>query len=82
MGTRRRDFPIDGVHKYLVSRETNAMSKIDEFTKDRFCARKLPTVLKEKELDVGQLDKIFSSAWLDNKNVVCGTKCNSVSCES
>ncbi|XP_065059789.1 DDB1- and CUL4-associated factor 12-like isoform X1 [Rhopilema esculentum] len=78
MGSRRKDFPIDGVYKYLVSRETNAMSKIDEFTKDRFCARKLPTVLKEKELDVGQLDKIFSSAWLDNKNVVCGTKCNSL----
>ena len=41
--------------------------------------RKLPNVLAEREISVGQINKIFASEWISDHQVVVGTKCNSVS---
>ena len=43
-----------------------------------YVARKLPEILKPTEYDMGTIDKIFASHWLDTRNVVYGTKCNKV----
>ena len=41
-------------------------------------ARRLPCLLSEKKLDFGSCDKIFTSDWLSEDQVVVGTKCNKV----
>ena len=43
-----------------------------------YASRKLPLVLQPKDFDLGRIDKIFASQWLDERNVVFGTKCNKV----
>lgn len=43
-----------------------------------YVTRKLPDIFRPKEYDMGSIDKIFASHWLDLKNVVYGTKCNKV----
>ena len=48
----------------------------EEFRYD--LARRLPYLLSEKKLDFGNCDKIFSSSWLSEDQVVVGTKCNKV----
>ncbi|XP_071492770.1 DDB1- and CUL4-associated factor 12-A-like [Diadema antillarum] len=39
-------------------------------------ARTLPFVLKEREISVGRVNKIFASAWISDHQVAIGTKCN------
>ena len=75
----KKSLPPDSIFKYLSKREKVACTKLDESAKEAFCARRLPMVWKERALPVGELDKIFSSTWLDGNNVICGTKCNTVS---
>lgn len=45
-----------------------------------YVTRRLPQVFRAKEFKMGTIDKIFASHWLDDKNVVYGTKCNKVCC--
>ena len=39
-------------------------------------SRQLPEHLRERQFELGQINKIFASAWLNARQVALGTKCN------
>lgn len=39
----------------------------------------MPTILKESSLNMGEVNKIFAAQWINDRQVVVGTKCNKVS---
>lgn len=42
-------------------------------------ARRLPNLLREIKIDFGTSDKLFSSQWLSETELLIGSKCNKVS---
>ncbi|XP_061174137.1 DDB1- and CUL4-associated factor 12-like isoform X2 [Saccostrea echinata] len=41
-----------------------------------FVSQHVPPLLAEKEYEMGKINKIFASHWLDDRQVAIGTKCN------
>ncbi|KAJ3193937.1 DDB1- and CUL4-associated factor 12 [Irineochytrium annulatum] len=48
----------------------------DHTSMGEYAARALPHSRREREFDVTALDKVFASVWLNDFEVVLGTKCN------
>lgn len=46
---------------------------------DNYVANLMPQLFQEKECRLGCINKIFASQWLNENQVVFGTKCNKVS---
>ena len=42
-------------------------------------SRNMPTIFQEHEIDLGQVNKVFAAQWVNDSQVVMGTKCNKVS---
>ncbi|KAI4554777.1 DDB1- and CUL4-associated factor 12-like protein 2 [Ovis aries] len=67
---------------YLKGREVGAQGRagLSGFDGELcgFAVRKLPELLRERELSLGTIDKVFASQWLNARQVVCGTKCNTL----
>ncbi|KAK3583565.1 hypothetical protein CHS0354_026154 [Potamilus streckersoni] len=43
---------------------------------NKYMSHHMPGLFREKECNVGNINKIFASQWLSDKQVVYGTKCN------
>ncbi|XP_012520297.1 PREDICTED: DDB1- and CUL4-associated factor 12-like protein 2 [Propithecus coquereli] len=68
--------------RYLKGREVGARGRAGplgfEGELRGYAARRLPELLTERQLALGTLNKVFASQWLNAKQVVCGTKCNTL----
>ncbi len=58
--------------------EGRIIGHLAEAEMDRVVAHRLPHLLREKQLRWNESDKIFTSQWLSENNVLVGTKCNKV----
>lgn len=70
------------LHRHVLSRDlgksqarTIPPASLD-ITAQKFACRKLPRLLKERELKLEAIDKIFAANWLNERQVVVGSKCN------
>jgi len=75
------------MNEYLSAREcatqSTALSNRNKASHQEWMsntlARKVPYMLGESKVHLGEVDKVFASDWLSEDVVIFGTKCNQVS---
>ncbi|KAK3732893.1 hypothetical protein QZH41_012660 [Actinostola sp. cb2023] len=66
---------IMSVFEYLTNRQLyNA--KLSKTTISGLRNHHIPFLFKPSNISIGKTDKVFASKWLDERRVICGTKCN------
>lgn len=71
--------PVElNVSKYLKQREMSRLNRPVTTRKQlsTYVAGKSPYVLRQNQFDLSGYDKVFAGAWLNDTDVVLGTKCN------
>ncbi|XP_012331815.1 DDB1- and CUL4-associated factor 12-like protein 2 [Aotus nancymaae] len=79
---QRRPVTLPSVVHYLKGREVGRWGPagLQGFESELrgYAVQRLPELLTERQLDLGTLNKVFTSQWLNSRQVVCGTKCNTL----
>lgn len=66
--------------KHVLKRELYGFNdKPIKSVVSKHLSRNMPTIFKEHEIDLGQVNKVFAAQWVNDSQVVMGTKCNKVS---
>ncbi|XP_007537082.1 DDB1- and CUL4-associated factor 12-like protein 2 [Erinaceus europaeus] len=79
---QRRPTPRRSLVHYLKGREVGVRGCAGlpgiEGELRGYAVHRLPELLRERELALGTFNKVFASQWLNARQVVCGTKCNTL----
>ena len=63
--------------EYATQLNTSHRNNHKEWLRDNL-AKKVPYMLAETKIHLGEVDKVFASEWLSEDVVIFGTKCNQV----
>jgi hypothetical protein len=68
----------DIVRYALFDRPIGCATRRPDRLVEPYLARQLPGLLKERSYDLEKINKIFAARWLNDHQVILGSKCNKV----
>ena len=77
--THRSYAPPTDLFYYSQKRQHGSLPVNANALVSSYVSKQLPGLLKQKEFDLGEINKVFAASWLSDRQVVFGTKCNQVS---
>ena len=70
--------PSVEILKYTQARQYGLAVGDPQAVSAGYVARQLPGLLREKQYDLGHINKVFAAQWVSGRQVSFGTKCNQV----